>query len=249
MILSEQLNVVKPLTPVPQPQSPAGSKHLNNSDILTMEVVFEDSNLVNSSVPTATNISTGSIITLPSDLEQVVSVDSGTQNQLADMDIDEECSGLLTNPIINYKLEKQTMIQCENDEIETYEEQIEMGMYDDVAVDSIKTRCDDDDDDDNDDGVDVNVDRPIKQLNEIPYKYFTGEKDENNSTEEAEEEVVDEDCNGDTLEVVARQDPYDATKLIYEVYQVCGRTGKKGDEPLDLPPDVIERIKSELQNS
>lgn len=240
MILSEQLNVVKPLTPVSQPQSPAGSKHLNNSDILTMEVVFEDSNLANLTVPT--NITTGSIITLPSDLEQVVSVDSGTQNQLADMDIDEECSGLLTNPIINYKLEKQTMVQCENDEIETYEEQIEMGMYDDVAVDSIKTRCDDD-------GADVNVDRPIKQLNEIPYKYLTGEKDEDNSTEEAEEEVVDEDCNGDTLEVVARQDPYDATKLIYEVYQVCGRTGKKGDEPLDLPPDVIERIKSELQNS
>lgn len=50
------------------------------------------------------------------------------------------------------------------------------------------------------------------------------------------------DCM-DSLVVVESQDPNDASKTIHEVYFVCPETKKMSDQPLDLPDEVIQRIR------
>lgn len=244
MILSGNFMVQQKQLLSPPPST--YNHQLNSSDILNMEVIFENSNLGNLTVPQQTNISTGAIITLPPDIERVTML-GGTQMGPVDMEIDHECSSSTSSMIVNpltYKIEQQSVLHYDENEMENYEEHSEMGLYDDDTILSIKTK---ELNDDEDSGP---HEEPIEQMDEFSCKYLTEEVEENE--EEEEEEVMEEeegDGEGDTLEVVARQDPLDSGKLIYEVFQVCGRTGKKSDEPIDLPPDVIERIKSELQNS
>lgn len=49
-----------------------------------------------------------------------------------------------------------------------------------------------------------------------------------------------------SLVVVAREDPLDANNVIHEVFLMSQDTGIMSDEPLDLPSDIIERIKASL---
>lgn len=58
-----------------------------------------------------------------------------------------------------------------------------------------------------------------------------------------DENEANEDNSMDSLVVVESQDPKDSTKTIYEVYVVCPETKKMSDQPLDLPEDVIQRIR------
>lgn len=54
------------------------------------------------------------------------------------------------------------------------------------------------------------------------------------------------DCNLSSLVVVAREDPLDTTNVIHEVFLMSPDTGILSDEPLELPPEIIERIKNSL---
>lgn len=79
-------------------------------------------------------------------------------------------------------------------------------------------------------------------------------RDESNrASQVAEEEEDDEDSDDDdealarlanSLVVVARRDEYD--NIVHEVFLMSPTTGCLSDEPLDLPVEVIERIKSSL---
>lgn len=66
----------------------------------------------------------------------------------------------------------------------------------------------------------------------------------------ADDAAVNDDTNEseandcmDSLVVVESQDPNDASKTIHEVYFVCPETKKMSDQPLDLPDEVIQRIR------
>lgn len=47
----------------------------------------------------------------------------------------------------------------------------------------------------------------------------------------------------DSLVVVESQDPIDSNKTIHEVYVVCPKTKVMSEQPLDLPDEVIQRIR------
>lgn len=53
----------------------------------------------------------------------------------------------------------------------------------------------------------------------------------------------------DSLVVVESQDPHDSTQTVYEVYFVCPETKKMSDQPLDLPAEVIERIRLSMAST
>lgn len=58
----------------------------------------------------------------------------------------------------------------------------------------------------------------------------------------------EQNCSTDlsSLVVVAREDPLDTNNVIHEVFIMSPHTGIMCDEPLDLPPEIIERIKASL---
>lgn len=75
--------------------------------------------------------------------------------------------------------------------------------------------------------------------------------DQNKASEEADEELEDSDDDDEALAslanslvVVARRDA--DGNIVHEVFLMSPTTGCLSDEPLDLPAEVIERIKSSL---
>lgn len=70
--------------------------------------------------------------------------------------------------------------------------------------------------------------------------------DVDNVEDETDDDEDDDDLAGlvDSLVVVARQDA--DGNVVHEVFLMSPTTGQLCDEPLDLPADVIERIKSSL---
>lgn len=57
---------------------------------------------------------------------------------------------------------------------------------------------------------------------------------------------IDFEGNLSSLVVVAREDPLDSNNVIHEVFLMSPDTGIMSDEPLDLPPEIIDRIKTSL---
>lgn len=53
----------------------------------------------------------------------------------------------------------------------------------------------------------------------------------------------------DSLVVVESQDPNDPSRTIHEVYVVCPRTKQLSEQPLDLPDDVIQKIRMSLNSN
>lgn len=51
----------------------------------------------------------------------------------------------------------------------------------------------------------------------------------------------------DSLVVVESQDPHNPDRIIHEVYVMCPLTKQLSDQPLDLPDEVIQRIRSTMQ--
>lgn len=81
------------------------------------------------------------------------------------------------------------------------------------------------------------------------------EEDDDDDKEDADADAEsddDEDDDSDndmeqvnnqgSLVVVASQDSKDPTKIVHEIFVMSPTTGQLSEEPLDLPPDVIQQI-------
>lgn len=65
------------------------------------------------------------------------------------------------------------------------------------------------------------------------------------TTDDVNNESNESEANNfmDSLVVVESQDPNDSSKTIHEVFVVCPKTKTISDQPLDLPDEVIQRIR------
>lgn len=84
------------------------------------------------------------------------------------------------------------------------------------------------------------------QSNQKQAEVYSDRYEECASPASATDDPDDLTSLAESLVVVARQDPNDATKVIHEVFLMSPTTGCLSEDPLDLPAEVIDRIKLSL---
>lgn len=238
------------------------SRQINSNDILNMDIVFQDQSSIDTNVPIESPCQTiGKLEPIHQDqtaqLEgnEMIIYDSTVQYDMEEIEQkaeayivdDPRTSNIKNDPSSDLNTIETIEIQTSQpvvDEQQVNSEEIEEEIYYDGG----------------DDYHDEYINDPSYEIETIEEKNITGDAMETNDIEDPTAESVnyeaadyDDDEDGedlkslrDSLVVVATQDPFDANKITHEVYLISPSTGELSEEPLDLPPDVIERIVATL---
>lgn len=91
----------------------------------------------------------------------------------------------------------------------------------------------------------ASIDEPIPSssppVNAVSIKVQSPLADNEDDTAEPSDNLMN------SLVVVESQDPLNPDRIIHEVYVMCPKTKELSEQPLDLPDDVIQRIRSTMQ--
>lgn len=235
---------------------------INNHDILNMEIIFDNAsgseNITNNS-PRHSRIHSSPEIIRPIK-NSFALTDSASNNpvEIIDMDIDDTCntSKLLTYNILYDGTDTKHLVAANNGD----ENSNEMDSNEPCFIPQLKIQSEEKDQ------ITLFENRSYKVPNVVTIhnKDNIGKDDTSlnicqktsnfNKTKQSLDYMVESDESenedlsnlADSLVVVARQATNDPSKIIHEVFLMSPTTGCLSAEPLDLPTDVIERIKNSL---
>lgn len=97
--------------------------------------------------------------------------------------------------------------------------------------------------------IEATISEPVRIEEKAPSPSPPNDQPEvaQHDAEASEAEAAGESNLMDSLVVVESQDPQNPDRIIHEVYVMCPETQQLSEQPLDLPDEVIQRIRLSMQ--